>query len=107
MEVEEPQGKQVDFSNIDLDFSNRGPFHKAVLKAAQKIPYGNVVTYRDLARMANNERAARAAGTAIANNTTPLIVPCHRVLAANCKIGGFALGLEWKRTLLELEGIQI
>jgi methylated-DNA-[protein]-cysteine S-methyltransferase len=99
-------GEQVDFSDVDIDLSAQGPFHATVQRAAQKIPYGHLVTYRDLARMAGNERAARAAGTAMARNDVPIIVPCHRVVASG-SIGGFALGLEWKRTLLRLEGVDI
>lgn len=97
-------GEEVDFSDVEIDVSAQGPFHGTVQRAAQRIPYGHLVTYRDLARMAGNERAARAAGTAMAKNDVPIIVPCHRVVASG-SIGGFALGLEWKRTLLQLEGV--
>ena len=97
-------GEKVDFSDVEIDTSSQGPFHAKVQRAAQRIPYGQLVTYRDLARMAGNERAARAAGSAMAKNDVPIIVPCHRVVASG-GIGGFALGLEWKRTLLRLEGL--
>jgi len=99
-------GEQVDFSDVEIDVSCQGPFHADVQRAAQRIPYGHLVTYRDLARTAGRERAARAAGTAMAKNLVPIIVPCHRVVASG-SIGGFALGLEWKRTLLRLEGVDI
>lgn len=101
------EGEQVNFSDVPLDLSVQGPFHATVQRAAQKIPYGELVTYRDLARMAGRERAARSAGTAMAKNRVPIIVPCHRVVASGGKIGGFASGLEWKRTLLKLEGVDI
>lgn len=97
-------GEQVDFTDVEIDVSAQGPFHGMVQRAAQKIPYGHLVTYRDLARMAGNERAARAAGTAMARNDVPIIVPCHRVVASG-GIGGFGPGLEWKRALLRLEGV--
>lgn len=99
-------GEPVDFSDVEVDVSAQGPFIGAVQLAAKKIPYGELVTYRDLARMAGNDRAARAAGTAMAKNQTPIIVPCHRVVASG-GIGGFALGLEWKRSLLRIEGVDI
>lgn len=99
-------GERVDFSDIEIDVSAQPPFLATVQLAAQKIPHGNLVTYRDLARMAGNDRAARAAGSAMARNLLPIIVPCHRVIASG-GIGGFALGLEWKRTLLRLEGVDI
>lgn len=99
-------GERVDFSDVEIDVSSQGPFIAAAQLAARRIPYGTLVTYRELARMAGRERAARAAGTAMAKNSVPIIVPCHRVVASG-GIGGFALGLEWKRTLLRLEGVDI
>jgi len=100
-------GEIADFSDVKIDTARRGRFHSAALLAAQTIPRGTVVSYGELARMAGNPRAARAAGTAMATNTMPIIVPCHRVIAAGGKIGGFGPGLEWKRDLLRLEGVDI
>jgi len=97
-------GERVDFSDVEIDLDSQGPFHATVQRACQKIPYGTLMTYRDLAAASGNSRAARAAGTAMAKNLVPIIVPCHRVVSSS-GIGGFALGLEWKRTLLQLEGI--
>ena len=101
------EGKPVDFADVQVDLGDRGAFHKAVLRATQRIPYGTLVTYGDLARMAGSPGAARAAGCAMAGNTMLIVVPCHRVVAAGGKIGGFGCGLEWKRSLLRLEGIDI
>ena len=100
-------GEKVDFSDVAIDLCEFGPFHSAVKLAAQRMPYGELVTYRDLARMAGSERASRAAGSAMANNRTLIIVPCHRVVASGGKIGGFSSGLEWKRKFLKLEGVDI
>lgn len=100
-------GENVDFSDVSLELSGISQFWKTVLLKCQKIPYGSVVTYSELAGMAGNRRAARAAGSAMANNPVPIIVPCHRVIAAGHKLGGFGQGLEWKSTLLKLEGIEI
>lgn len=97
-------GERVDFSDVELDLGSQGPFIATAQRACQRIPYGTLMTYRDLAAEAGNSRAARAAGTAMAKNLIPIIVPCHRVVASG-GIGGFALGLEWKRTLLQLEGV--
>lgn len=99
-------GEKVDFSDVEIDLSSQAPFHAAAQLAAQKVPYGELVTYKDLARMAGRANAARAAGSAMARNLVPVIVPCHRVVASG-GIGGFALGLEWKRSLLKLEGVDI
>lgn len=100
------KGERVDFSDVEIDASHLGPFHTAALKAAQNVPYGELVTYRDLARMAGSERACRAAGSAMAKNRTLIIVPCHRVVTSGGRIGGFSSGLNWKRKFLELEGVQ-
>ena len=99
-------GDRVDFSDVEIDVSEQPPFLAAAQLAARTIPYGEVVTYRDLARMAGNARAARAAGSAMARNEMPIIVPCHRVIASN-GLGGFGPGLEWKRKLLRIEGVDV
>ena len=98
---------RVDFSSVPVDFSGYGAFHAAALRAAQQIPYGEIVSYRDLARMAGREKAARAAGSAMANNATPIVVPCHRVVASGGGLGGFSSGLDWKRELLSIEGVRL
>lgn len=100
-------GERVDFSGVAVDVSGFGRFHAAAVLAAQRIPYGTLVTYGELARMAGNEKAARAAGSAMGANPMPIIIPCHRVIASGRRIGGFSAGLEWKRSLLELEGVEI
>ncbi len=99
-------GERVDFGDVKIDLTDHCPFHAKVLAAAQRIPHGTLVTYDELARMAGSPRAARAAGSAMAANDTPIIVPCHRVIASGGKIGGFGGGPEWKRELLRLEGIE-
>jgi methylated-DNA-[protein]-cysteine S-methyltransferase len=99
-------GEHVDFDDVEIDLTAQPPFLAAVQRAARRVPYGEVTTYRDLARTAGNARAARAAGSAMARNQLPIIVPCHRVLASN-GLGGFALGMEWKRQLLRLEGMDV
>jgi len=86
-----------------VPFAQTGtPFHEAVWKALLGVPFGQVVTYGELARMAGRPRAARAVGSAMNRNRLPLLVPCHRVVASN-GVGGFGCGLEWKWVLLGLE----
>lgn len=80
------------------------PFQRSVLRAAARIPRGSVGTYGGLAE--SRGRAARAAGNALAANPFPLIVPCHRVIRSDGRIGGFTGGQQMKRMLLELEGIR-
>ena len=71
-----------------------------------KIPPGKVSTYGDIARALGHPRAARAIGRIIANNPNPIIIPCHRVIKSNGEIGGFAYGEQWKKQILEKEGIR-
>lgn len=101
------KGERVDFSDVIIDTSHLGPFQAAAQLAAQRIEYGTLMTYRDLAKMAGSDRAARAAGSAMAKNKMLIVIPCHRVVASGGKIGGFACGLEWKRMMLRLEGVDI
>jgi len=89
---------------VPIGLSGTPPFHRKVLAAARRIPYGRTVTYGELARLAGNPRAARAVGQAMAHNPVALIVPCHRVVAAGGGLGGFGGGLALKRRLLALEG---
>lgn len=80
------------------------PFRRAVWDAMRKIPYGEVRTYGELAAMAGNPRACRAAGNACHVNHLLIVVPCHRVVASG-GIGGFGQRPDIKRALLKLEGV--
>lgn len=78
-------------------------FEKRVWQALLRIPYGDTRTYGEIARSIGNPTAARAVGTANGRNPIPIVVPCHRVVAANGKLGGFGGGLPLKKKLLSLE----
>jgi O-6-methylguanine DNA methyltransferase len=94
-------GKRREFS---LPLDPRGTeFQCAVWRAIAAIPYGQTRTYAEIARAAGRARAVRAAGTATGANPIPLLIPCHRVIAAHGKLGGFSGGLDAKRRLLALE----
>lgn len=82
------------------------PFYSKVLKEIAKVPYGQLISYKNLSSKAGNIKAVRACGRACHCNPLPLIIPCHRVTASN-GIGGYAYGTEVKRKLLEIEGIKI
>jgi len=100
-------GKRVRLSaKIDLD--NQPPYRRAVLLACRKVPFGRTATYADLARATDNPAAARAAGSAMANNPLPLVVPCHRILRTDGTLGGFSspTGVQQKLAMLKLEGIE-
>ncbi len=94
-------GRQRRFT-VPLDLAAVPPFHRQVLEAARRVPYGRTVTYGALAEAAGRPGAARAVGQAMARNPVPLLVPCHRVVAA-AGLGGFGGGPGLKRRLLALE----
>jgi O-6-methylguanine DNA methyltransferase len=82
-------------------------FQKSVWNALRKIPAGQTRSYGEVAQAIGRPRAVRAVGGACGANPIPVLVPCHRVLAANKKIGGFSSGLAWKRRLLAREGVKV
>lgn len=81
-----------------------GPFMERAWEAMRQVPAGSTCTYADLAAAAGSPDAWRAAGTACSSNMVPLFVPCHRVVAARGRLGGYAFGLDVKVALLEHEG---
>lgn len=94
-------GKRTDF---DLPFDIEGTaFQKQVWKALSKIPYGKTVSYSDIAKKINNPKAVRAVGSANGKNPLCIIIPCHRVIAADGTLGGYSSGLHIKTKLLALE----
>lgn len=78
-------------------------FQKKVWKALQSIPYGKICSYKDIAQKISCPNGCRAIGLANSKNPIPIIIPCHRVINANGKIGGFSGGLPIKIKLLEIE----
>jgi methylated-DNA-[protein]-cysteine S-methyltransferase len=98
------RGEGIGFADVELDLSWATPFQRAIAEVLRDIPYGESVTYGELAALAGHPNAQRAAGTFCARNRFPLVVPCHRVVAAG-GLGSFgSLGIEYKRRLLALEG---
>ena len=80
-------------------------FQERAWAAMRKIPYGATISYAQQAKQIGKPRATRAVGTANGANPIPIIVPCHRVVASDGSLGGYALGLTMKRRLLALEGV--
>ncbi len=87
-----------------LDLSQGTPFQRKVWRAALRIPYGRVRSYKWIAVRVGGGRYARAVGLALGANPVPILVPCHRVVAQDGSLGGFSCGLPAKRRLLTLEG---
>jgi methylated-DNA-[protein]-cysteine S-methyltransferase len=101
------RGGRDDFLDVELDLEGATPFERAVTAALRRVAPGETVTYGELAALAGRPNAQRAAGTFCARNRFAIVVPCHRVVAAD-GIGSFgSLGVEYKRRLLELEGVSV
>ena len=90
-----------------LDLTSGTDFQQRVWNALREIRSGQTRSYGEIAREIGQPNALRAVGGACGANPIPVFVPCHRVLAANRKIGGFSGGLDWKRKLLEREGLAV
>jgi methylated-DNA-[protein]-cysteine S-methyltransferase len=100
-------GSRDSFADVALDLDGYTPFQLAVVETLRRVPWGEVVTYGELAALAGFPNAQRAAGSVCAHNRFPLVVPCHRVIAAN-GIGRYgSSGIAYKRRLLELEGVVV
>jgi methylated-DNA-[protein]-cysteine S-methyltransferase len=97
-------GARDDFADVEIDLDGATPFQHAVAAALRAVPYGETVTYGELAALAGHPNAQRAAGSFCAHNRFSIVIPCHRVVAAG-GIGSYgSLGVSYKRRLLELEG---
>lgn len=88
-----------------LDWTRRTAFQRKIWEALLRTEPGEILSYAEVAREAGHPNAARAAGSACSANWIPILVPCHRILAAHHRIGGYSGGLAWKRRLLTREGI--
>ncbi|HEY6565561.1 MAG TPA: methylated-DNA--[protein]-cysteine S-methyltransferase [Pirellulaceae bacterium] len=94
--------------DFDVPLSMSGtPFEQRVWTALREIPYGVTVSYRDIAEQIGQGKAFRAVGLANGRNPIPILVPCHRVIGANGQLTGYGGGLETKKWLLELEGVEL
>jgi methylated-DNA-[protein]-cysteine S-methyltransferase len=91
--------------DFEVDLSCESPFRRRVYRKVMEIPYGSTSTYGAIASLAGRPGGARAVGQAMATNRLPLIIPCHRVVSKNGEIGGFSSGVDLKRYLLRLEGL--
>lgn len=100
-------GERLRFG-LDWDLKGLPAFCRKVLRACAKVPFGQIVTYGDIARAAGSPGAARAVGQALKGNPIPIIIPCHRVVGA-MSLGGFSAGggAMTKRALLEFEGVDV
>ena len=100
------RGEASDLSTVVLDMEGVPPFHRRVYEIARSIPPGATLSYGEIAERLGVRGAARAVGHALARNPFAIVVPCHRVLAAGGKVGGFSAsgGVTTKLRLLSIEG---
>ena len=98
-------GSRADFPHA-IDLNQGTPFQRAVWKALMDIRHGETITYAELARRVGRPKAIRAVGQANGANPLPVVVPCHRVVAANGKLGGYTGGVDIKEHLLFVEGLR-
>jgi len=101
------QGEAISFGLSYLALESCSPFQRRVLRAEHAIPRGQVSTYGRIARHLGNPQGARAVGQALARNPFPILIPCHRAIRSDGRLGGFQGGVEMKRALLALEGIEV
>jgi methylated-DNA-[protein]-cysteine S-methyltransferase len=101
-------GQKPDFSGVLCDLPDEKSFSGRIYRACRTIEYGQTHSYTWLAHMADNPDGARAAANAMGKNPMPLVVPCHRVIYAGGRVGGFSAegGVELKRRMLRLEGVR-
>jgi methylated-DNA-[protein]-cysteine S-methyltransferase len=102
-------GGAVDFSAFPVDLTGIDAFRLAIYDAARKLAFGEVTTYGELASRAGHAGLARETGAALGANPVPLVIPCHRIMAAGGKIGGFSApgGSATKERMLGLEGVRV
>jgi methylated-DNA-[protein]-cysteine S-methyltransferase len=103
-QLDEYFGHERRLFEIPLDWRLTTGFRRDVLRATEQIPYGETASYRDVATRAGSPNAVRAAGSALATNPLPIVVPCHRVLRTGGGLGQYRGGPEAKAQLLTLEG---
>lgn len=98
-------GRRTRF-DLPIDYSTMSDFQRKVLKAALRVPRGQVLTYGDIARQIGRPKAARAVGQALGHNPVPIVIPCHRVLGSDGSLHGYSGGggIKTKAWLLQLEG---
>lgn len=104
------EGEKIDFSQVAVDLGAQDAFFSRVYAEVRKLGWGETTTYGSVAKtLGAQPQAAQGVGQAMASNPVPLIVPCHRVLAAGGKIGGFSApgGSESKAKMLEIEGVAV
>jgi len=93
--------------DIQLDLSGATEFQRQIYERLMEVPFGRVVSYGDIADELGEPGAARAVGQAVGANPLPVVIPCHRVVRSDRRLGGFSGGVKRKVSLLRLEGVHV
>ena len=96
-------GKRISFKHLSFDLRGYSDFQRAVYEALRKVPYGEIRSYKDLAKDAGAPKASRAVGSAMKKNRIPILLPCHRIIETSGCLGGYSGGLSLKKRLLAME----
>jgi methylated-DNA-[protein]-cysteine S-methyltransferase len=101
------EGQRVDFDDCEIDWAGLTLFQSHVIAATRKVRYGETASYGEIAVRAGSPGAARAVGSVMASNRVPIIIPCHRIVAAGGALGGFSSprGVSLKEQMLDLEAV--
>lgn len=99
--------KDRELFDLALDLQGITDFQHQVYAQLMAVEYGRVVTYGDLAKQVGRPELARAVGQAVGANPVPIVIPCHRVVASDGRLGGFSGGLPTKVALLRIEGVEV
>jgi len=97
----------IEGKSFNIDFNFNSDFQRKVLSIVMNIPKGKVTTYKSIAIAIGNEKLSRSIGNILFRNPFPIIIPCHRVIRSDRRIGGYSYGEELKEKILRLEGIEI
>jgi methylated-DNA-[protein]-cysteine S-methyltransferase len=103
------EGEEVSFDHVAVDLDGVDAFRSSIYQETRQLGFGETTNYGELARRAGHAGMARETGQALGSNPVPLIVPCHRILAAGARIGGFSApgGASAKEKMLALEGVRV
>jgi len=103
------KGEPVSFDDVKIDLSGHSSFFRKVCEQVRSIPAGKLMSYGEVASLIGKKGSARAVGRVMANNPVPVIVPCHRVVAADGRLTGYSAagGLQTKADLLKMEGVEL
>ncbi len=95
----------IPYSRINFMDHSKNEFEKRVYETVTRIPFGSVLSYKEVSKLAGKPNSQRIVGRIMAKNKLPIVIPCHRVIMSNGKIGGFSGGIHIKKFLLKHEGI--